>query len=246
MPGLESYFETVAQLLETVRREEAATIREVAARIVNSLSQGGVLHIFGAGHSHLLAEEISYRAGGLIAVNPILDMGYMLPFNSPSRATALERLEGYARSLMEDYDFRAGEVLIVCSQSGINPAPLEVALYGKEKGMTVVALTSLAHSRDLQSRHSSGKRLFEVADLVIDTHTPKGDAVLDCGPGLPRVAAVSTVIGASVLQALVSEVASIWMQTQTTPVPVWVSANLAAGDQHNQMHMSRLPRRRKW
>jgi len=170
--GMERYFEVVFQTLETVRRAEATTMSQVAERITTSLAQGGVLHIFGAGHAHLLAEEISYRAGGLVPVNPILDIGYTLMANPPSRTTALERLEGYARTLMEGYDLRPGEVLIVFSQSGINPGPVEVALYGKEKGLTVVAITSLTQSRNQASRHSSGKRVFEIADLVIDTHIP--------------------------------------------------------------------------
>ncbi|WP_322807283.1 SIS domain-containing protein, partial [Thermanaerothrix sp.] len=124
--GIERYFETVFRTLETVRQAEAATLTQVAERITASLAQGGVLHIFGAGHAHLLAEEISYRAGGLVPVNPILDIGYTLMANPPSRTTALERLEGYARTLMDGYDLRPGEVLIVFSQSGINPGPVEV------------------------------------------------------------------------------------------------------------------------
>jgi uncharacterized phosphosugar-binding protein len=243
--GIERYFETVFRTLETVRQAEAATMAQVAERITASLAQGGVLHIFGAGHAHLLAEEISYRAGGLVPVNPILDIGYTLMANPPSRTTALERLEGYARTLMDGYDLRPGEVLIVFSQSGINPGPVEVALYGKEKGLTVVAITSLTQSRAQASRHSSGKRVFEIADFVIDTHTPPGDAAVEIAPGLPKVSPLSTVVGAAILQALVAEVALRWYQTQGTPPPVWMSANVPEGDRYNQQWIAKFPSRRK-
>ncbi|MCS7249119.1 MAG: SIS domain-containing protein [Anaerolineales bacterium] len=242
--GIDRYIESVSKTLEKIRQYESQRLLQVAEEVLNSILQGGVLHIFGAGHAHLLAEEITYRAGGLVPVNPILDIGYTLMANPPSRTTALERLEGYARTLVENYDLRAGEVLIIFSQSGINPGPIEVAFYGKEKGLKVVAITSVEQSRSQSSRHSSGKRLFELADIVIDTHIPPGDACIEIAPQLPKVAPLSTVIGAAILQSLVAEVALRWYQTQATPPPIWMSANLPEGDRYNQLWKERFPSRR--
>jgi len=244
IPYAEQYFETVLHTINQIRQSEAPNLEAAAERITQSLIQGGVLHIFGAGHAHLLAEEISYRAGGLVPVNPILDIGYTLMANPPSRTSYLERLEGYATSLVQSYDLRSGEVLIVVSQSGINPGPVEVALYAKEKGLTVVGITSVAQSKSQASRHSSGKRVFEIADIVIDTHVPAGDAAITIHPDLPRVAPLSTVVGAAILQALVAEVAARWHRLQKTPPPVWVSANVPGGDAYNRQWLALYPNRR--
>ena len=171
--------------------------------IADAIAQGGTLHIFGTGHSHMLAEELYIRAGGLACVNAILEPSLML-HEDPARATELERQEGLAAEILVKHEMRAGDVLIVVSNSGRNPVPIEMALLAKERGLVVIALTSLAHSQAVASRHSSGRRLFEVADVILDNGGEVGDAVLEV-EGLPTKACpTSTVIGAAILNAVVA------------------------------------------
>ena len=178
IPFAERYLQAALTILQQIVRDESRAIDAAAELILNSLAEGGTLHVFGSGHAHLFAEELAYRAGGLAPVNPLVDYGYTLMGGSASRSTRLERLEGYAIVQMQNYDLRTGEVLLAVSQSGINAGPVEAALFAKERDLHVVAVTSLAHSGNLPSRHSSGKRLFEIADVVIDTHVPMGDALV--------------------------------------------------------------------
>jgi uncharacterized phosphosugar-binding protein len=244
IPNIHTYFKGATAILEQVLRSETHNLDRAAQLITDSLSGSGVLHIFGAGHGHLFSEELAYRAGGLVPINPIIDYGYTLMGGSASRSTKLERLEGYSRILMGNYEFRQGEVIVIVSQSGINPGPIEVALVGREEGLQVIAVTSLGQSKSMPSRHSSGMRLFEVADVIIDNHVPIGDALVELKPDFPKVAAVSTVIGAAILQSLVAEVALRLLDRGLEP-PIWVSANVPEGDEHNQRMAGKYPSRLK-
>jgi uncharacterized phosphosugar-binding protein len=199
-----------------------------------------MIHVFGCGHSHLMAEEAFWRAGGLVPVHPILDPN--LTLLGGLRTSPLERLEGYARVLLTGEDLRPGEVLVVFSNSGINALPLEVALAAKEAGLRVVAVTSLAHSKGVEPRHSSGQRLFELADVTIDTHVPTGDAAVDLagltsGVEEHRVAPLSTAIGALIWNALVAEVAYLRAAAGAEPA-TFISQNVPGGDEANEALVS--------
>jgi uncharacterized phosphosugar-binding protein len=152
--------------------------------------------------------------------------------------STLERLDGYAAAAIREVPIQPGDVLIVHSVSGRNAAPVEVALYGKERGARVIALTSLDYSQSVHPRSRTGKRLFEVADLVIDNGAPRGDAVVQL-PGFAQpVSPVSTILGAAILHAIVAEACAILLERGIQP-PVFLSANLEGGDEHNARLMSR-------
>jgi uncharacterized phosphosugar-binding protein len=144
----------------------------------------------------------------------------------------LERLEGYANALLDGYVFHPAEVFIVMSQSGRNIGPVEAALFAKEKELQVVGITSVSQSKGQTSRHPSGKKLYEIADVVIDTHVPSGDAAVEIAEGKPKVAPISTIIGSSILQGIVAEVAGAIHEKGEVP-PVWMSSNVDDGDDHN-------------
>lgn len=238
------FFEIAIQALEHVRASQAEAIRTAGRWIADSVRQGGFMHVFGAGHSHLFGEEVTYRAGGLAPVNAILDIGYTMMATPPSHSTRLERLEGYASSVLSNYDLRPGEVLVVMSQSGINPGPVEAALAARALGLRVVAVGSLAQSRSSASRHSSGKRLFEVADLAIDNLVPPGDASLQLRPDAPKVGPLSTVVGAAILQSVVVAAVRFLLEDGIEP-PIWVSSNVPGGDEHNTRLKAQFPSRRR-
>ncbi len=225
-----TYFQTAIKTLSTVMETQAAALDQAAEWITTSIAAGGVLHVFGSGHSHVISEDVFWRAGGLAPVNAILDFNLtQLGGGSPTRSTRLERLEGYSRIILDNYDLRSGEVIVIVSQSGINPGPVEAAMAARSLGLKVVAITSVEQSSHMPSRHSSGKHLFELADLVIDNCVLPGDACIEIAPDQPKCAPLSTVVCCSIMQCLVAEVATRLYQQGIEP-PVWVSANVPGGD----------------
>jgi uncharacterized phosphosugar-binding protein len=248
--GLDAYAARLREVQEAVLSKERPNLLEAARLLSGSLDgdeQDRMIHVFGCGHSHLMAEEAFWRSGGLVPVHPILDPN--LTLLGGLRTSPLERLEGYARVLLAGEDLRPGEVMVVFSNSGINALPLEVALAAKEAGLGVVTVTSLAHSESVEPRHSSGRRLFELADVSIDTHIPTGDAAVDLS-GLAgsaeghRVGPLSTAIGALVWNALVAEVAYLREAAVAEPL-YFTSQNVPGGDEANEALVARYrPRNR--
>jgi uncharacterized phosphosugar-binding protein len=226
------YFAELYRLLEKAEHSQMGCIGQAGKVIADAIIQGGTLHVFGTGHSHMLAEDLYVRAGGLACVNAILEPSLML-HEDPVRATELERQEGLAAEILVKHEMQAGDVLIVVSNSGRNPVPIEIALLAKEMGLVVIALTSLAHSQAVASRHSSGRRLFEVADVVLDNGGEVGDAVLEACPepgrrveGHPtRVCPTSTVIGAAILNAVVATAIEELLSTGFVP-SILISSNV--------------------
>jgi len=227
MPSLaDSYFHRANELLAAARQANAAAIDRIAPVIGASIAAGGVVHTFGSGHSELISREIIGRAGGLVCVTGIID----------PTGGFIENLPGYGARLVERYDrqyeLRAGETLIVISNSGKNASPIDVALYAKKKGLTVVALTCLAMSRATPSQHSSGKRLFECADHVLDNGGVPGDAIVEIAEGVSG-GPTSTVIGCSVLNWLMLAVMD-WLKAGGHPLPLLRSQNLPGAIEHNR------------
>ena len=175
---MEIYFSKVKQVLTDIETTQKEAMHKAADICTEALFQGRRLFFFGTGHSHMLAEEPFYRAGGLKNITPILETGLML-HEGEVKSTALERLEGYADILLEHHGVSENDVLFVISNSGVNAVPVEMALGAKRIGAKVIALTSLKHSRQMHPRHSSGKKLFEIADLVLDNCGVYGDAAVE-------------------------------------------------------------------
>jgi len=226
------YYQTVMRLIADIMRSQADSLERAAQAAFESLQADGVFHVFGSGHSHALAEEAYHRAGGLVPVNAIQE-AFLTPLTPPSTSGQLERVSGLARIILEGHDLRPGEVLMVVSNSGINAVPVEMALEGKSRGLTVVALTSLVHSRAVASRHESGKRLFEIADIVLDNCGEPGDAAVRY-EGLPgKVAPTSLLAGSYIINSLVCRVVELFLARGLTP-PVYQSANVPGGDEHNR------------
>ncbi len=220
------YIEALHRVLECIRRTQMEAIQEAGRRVSDAVAGGGILHVFGTGHSHMMAEEAFFRAGGLAPVNPILSPRLVF-LEGALASTWAERESGYARQLLEKEDIRQGDAAIVVSNSGRNAAPIEMAMEMRERGVTVIAITNVLQSRHSGSRHASGKRLFELADVVIDNCVPEGDAVLRL-PGLPNpIGASSTVAGATIINLIVIETAQR-LRDAGVAVPVLPSAN--AGD----------------
>jgi uncharacterized phosphosugar-binding protein len=226
MPLAETYFSRANELLARAWQANAPTIARLAPIIGASIARGGVVHTFGSGHSELISREIIGRAGGLVCVTGIID----------PTAGFIENLPGYGTRLIERYDRQyqllAGETVIVISNSGKNGSPIDVALYAKEKGLVVVALSCLAMSRVTPSQHPSGRRLFECADHVLDNGGVPGDAIVEIGEGV-SAGPTSTFIGCSVLNWLTLAVIE-WLVAQGHSPPVLRSQNLPGAIEHNR------------
>ena len=242
MTALLDYLDAACRTLREIADTQAANISAGADLMTQTILQGGMVHVFGAGHSHTLAEEMFARAGGLVPVNPILDPD-MTALGGFMKSSDLERLEGFGRVIFDHHDARPGEVVIVVSQSGKNAAPVEVALAARERGLGVIGITSLAHSRGVPAEHSSGKKLYEIADVVIDNRVPYGDAAIQIRAGLPRVAPLSTVACAAICNSLVAETASRLALRGVDP-PIWTSGNIPGGREANAAHVQRF--RDRW
>lgn len=226
------YIPQVIQRLQAVYERQRETLQTAAEWVAQTLTADGLVYVFGASHAGILTEELVYRAGGLVPVSPIFIAGLTCDVRPITLTSFLERVDDYAWNAVQNIPLTERDLLIVHSVSGRNPAPVEVALYGKQKGAKVIGLTSLAYSQSVSSRSRTGKRLFEVVDLVIDNGAPEGDAVVNLD-GFPQaVSPVSTVLGAALLHAIMAEACALLLEKGMTP-PVFMSANLEGGDAHN-------------
>lgn len=225
------YFRLLHVLFDEVLESQAARIESVAIWMADSIAAEGVVHLFGSGHSHMVAEEVFHRAGSLMPLNPILDPN--LTLFGMVNATLLERTSGYARVVIGTHDVRDGEVVIVISNSGVNPVPIEAVLEAKARGARTVAITSDRHYAGDPSRHESGQRLADVANITIDTCVPRGDALVQI-PGVEfPVGGASSVIGTALINAIVVETTHRLLMMGITP-PVIPTMNLPGGDE--RMH----------
>ncbi len=211
------YFRKLYDIIEDVLGSQGTRIETAAQWMAESIAAGGVVHLFGSGHSHMVAEEPFHRAGSLT-------------FFGNVNATMLERTSGYARVVIGAHDIREGEIVIVASNSGVNPVPIEAVLEARARGARTIAITSDHFYTAAPSRHDSGKRLAQVADLTIDTRIPQGDALVHIRDVEYPVGGASSVVGVAVINAIVVEATDRLRQLGVAP-PVIPTMNLPGGDE---------------
>ena len=210
-----AYQKAVLAMLEEAFAAEGAAIEATVAALCAAICDKRALYIFGASHAGILAEELYYRAGGLMLINPIFGSEIML---NRAPVTTTSRMEQ----------------LIVHSVSGRNAVAIDLVLAARAKGVQIIALTNLRYSQSVSSRHSSGKRLFELADIVLDNHGIIGDAVCELPGVAQKVGPTSTVVGAALLNTIVVEVCRRLVEGGMQHPPVFYSANLDGGAARNQ------------
>ncbi|NPV51982.1 MAG: SIS domain-containing protein [Firmicutes bacterium] len=232
MSSLTRYFESIAAVLEKVARTQEQNMIRAAELITQTIIAGGMVHIFGTGHSHILAEECFYRAGGIVPVNAMLEESLML-HTGALQSSRIERLEGYAKIIMDKYDISNEDTIIIVSNSGKNAVPVEMALEAKKRGLTVIALTSLAQSIESEPSHPSGKRLFDLADVILDNCGVFGDALMEIDGFPGKVGPTSTITGAAILHGIMYLAVKELMARGITP-PIFMSGNIPGGDEHNE------------
>ena len=237
------YFAQATALLTEVAAAQAEKIDLAAQWIAESVAAGGVWHLFGTGHSHMVAEEAYYRAGGLACVNAIL-FPALMQHEGPVTSTRLERLPGLAEEVLGKEDLRPGEVLVVVSNSGKNAVPVEAAQIAKARGLRTVALTSLAQSRAATLGRGVQQKLFEVCDLVLDNGGAPGDACVAVPGTEALTGATSSLVNIAIVQQLTCDVCR-HLAAQGVEPPLFKSANLPGGDAWNAALIARYCERAK-
>lgn len=227
----EEYLPKICEMLTDIENQEHEAIMKAAQAAYCSIQSGGLLHAFSTGHSHMIVEELFYRSGGLVPINPILREDLML-HSGAITSTRLERKSGIATEILEKAGLQKGDTLLLSSNSGINTVPIEAALYAKEKGLCVVSVTSLKASKELKSRHPSGKKLADVSDVVIDNHAPLGDGFLKLPQSGQITGGASTFGSLFIAQRIVLCIENLYLKDGLRP-PVLFSANLPGGDEFN-------------
>lgn len=222
----EQYLDTVCAKLQEIKTSQAVGIRQAGQLVGDTIMRGNLVFTFGTGHSELLAREVVRRAGGLYPIVMIPE-----PFHGQA-----ERLEGLAALVVRDMRFKSGDLMVIISNSGRNPETIEMAMLAHDKGLKVIVVTSMAHTGSVKSRHSSGKKLHELADIVLDNGVPAGDAILPLEGTVAKTGPVSTILGAAVLQSVMVEAAQHMLSKGFQP-PLRISANMEQGDANNQSLM---------
>lgn len=223
------YFNSVRSLMEDVFREERGPIENAASAIYRCFFDDGLLFIFGSGHSHMFAEEAFFRAGGSTRICPILKPAFML-HEGAWRSTTLERESGHAEEVLAGYSIVPGrDLMLIVSNSGKNPLPVEVAQLANRRGIRTLAITSRQYSGQANPGVDT---LARVAEIVIDNHCPPGDALISLGEDLPSIGPGSSVVGLSILNAVLVQ-AMVMARDAGQSVDVFRSAGMAGAIAHN-------------
>lgn len=238
---IQDYAKQIQEAIARIQTKENEKLERAATALKTTIRSGAIIHTFGSGHSSLVAADVVGRTGCPVGINQIID----------KTEDMAERLNGYGTTLMkhyhQQYQILKEDCLIVISNSGRNPLPIEVALAGQAKGLTTIAISNVTQAKTLPSRHESGKNLSQVADIVLDTHLAIGEAALELPKSKNAVAPLSTFASMFIMQSIILK-ALEKLELETTDIPVYQSENaaLANADEHNaklrQRYQGRLRR----
>lgn len=226
------YFEQAIDALRRVREAERDAIERAVAILVDAVIGDKKIFSFGASHSFILTEELVYRTGGLMLINPIQPHGMNLSVRPMTQTSQMERVLGLGTLLAKNSPLSAGDVLLIASTSGRNPVVIDMALAAKEMRVTTICITARAYSDGVTSRHPSGEKLLDLCDVVIDNGAPYGDACVEIAGFPEKVGPLSTVTGCAIVNAIACRVVEVLVAQGVTP-PVFMSGNLDGGDEHN-------------
>jgi len=220
------YMDHIASLMEEVKRNDLPAIEQAATMVADTIMGGGIVQAFGCGHSRAAGMEISQRAGGLVPVK-LLD--------EPSQGR-YEKVPGVGTRYMTECDVRPGDLIIIISNSGGNPMPLEVAAFAKKVGCRVIAVTALDVSKAEKEKAPDKTRLYELADCVLDLHSCHGDAAFTV-EGVPsKVLGTSSIMAALLLDSVMLEAMEIMVERGYEP-PVLLSGNVEGGEEYGRRLM---------
>lgn len=234
-PSAEAFAAAASAAVRDVAAAQRDGVGRAAALVADCIAADGVLQAFGTGHSEAFAMEVAGRAGGFIPTNrlSLRDVALLDPEGKALSNQFLERDPGTAEHIYaQAVGARPGDVFLIASNSGGNGSIVELAHLVKERGHPLVAVTSMQHAEGITSRHPSGRKLWELADVVLDNGAPYGDAVLPL-PGGGAACGISSITAALLAQMVVADAVALLLERGVTP-PVYLSANIPGGDEHNR------------
>lgn len=222
----QEYYKQVEHVLSNVIGTQSEKIEQAAKLVARSVGNDGIIYVFGCGHSHIIGEDLFYRAGGMAPVCAVLDSALML-HEGAVKSSYLERMTGLAKPLFDRYGMTENDVLLITSTSGINAVPVEMAQCAMQANVPVIAIVSQAYAND-KSRHKSGKKLHDCADIVIDNGVCHGDAAVEVSGSGVKVGPISTISSCMIAQCIMAQAEEELWQCGITP-PVYVSGNVSGG-----------------
>lgn len=234
---LKQYARYITKAIDAICQEEADKILMAAQTVKTVLAQDGLIYVFGCGHSHMLAEETFYRAGGLACVAPVFYPPLML-HEGAAESSHLEKQSGLAEDVLKTCHLTQKDMFFCLSTSGINGVPVEVAEAVQSQGIPTVAICSGAYF-DQPARSASGKHLHEVADLWIDNKAPHGDACLMPQGAAVKTTPLSTITGAFILNSILAEGTQLALADGVN-VPIYLSGNIPGGAERNRALIERF------
>jgi len=207
MSSAETYFDRTLALLNQVRQDELDNIERAAETCASSIAQGGLVFLFGNGHSRMMCEEMTPRQGcftGFVALVELALSNHasIVGTNGLRAPLHLEKYEGYSEEILKGFHFGPHDAFIVISTSGIRPVIVEMAQGAKRRGLPVIGITSRRHCEQSPPAHSSGRKLVDVADIIIDNHCPPGDCIIELEGLEWRTGPTSTVTGGMIINML--------------------------------------------
>ncbi|GLB60075.1 SIS domain-containing protein [Cytobacillus sp. NCCP-133] len=238
---LGQYLSEIKNLLDTIEKKEGQSLKTAAKAIADCIQNDGIVHVFGCGHSHMIGEELFYRAGGLAPIHPILIEDLML-HKGAVRSSALEKKNDLAAEFMHNADVLPQDVVIVASTSGRNPVPIDVAEIARSKGAYVIVVTSPRYAKTQSSRHKHGKYLYQTADLSIDNHIEAGDALLNHPLMENSFGSGSTIAGMAIVNSIIAEAVELMLKSGFQP-PIFKSGNVDGAKDHNRTLVERYKQR---
>ena len=231
MEGINTFWKEVQAIEEKVIETQSEILETVAGEMAKAIRDDGRVFIFGTGHSSMIAMEGHLRAGGLAPVVPIFRTNLMIHENA-MLSGKIERTAGLAAPILDSYDPQPGDILFIVSNSGVNQMPVEMCLEAQARGVKVVTICAKEYAK-MAPLSSIGKRLYDIADFVIDNCGVPGDALVSLKNKPWKVASSSTIAGSLIWQCLVAETCLI-LDADGGDMPVFISANMPGATEHNE------------
>ena len=234
---MNNYIQICQDAIKKIIKEESDNIKEASSYMVNAIENDGLIHAVG-GHCQCYPIELFYRAGGLVPINPLLPQFFLQSSKTEFSTTLVSKIEDVGKKVFEEQKVTASDCIIASSVSGRTIPVIDAAIAAKEKGIKVIAIQALDFSNAIESGHHTGKFVSDIADVTIDMKVPYGDAVIPVKNSEEKSSPTSSVLGFSILQALVTETVATLAKKGITP-PVWVSSNVNNGDEINAKYIEK-------
>jgi uncharacterized phosphosugar-binding protein len=233
------FLDAAGALLARIEETQADALSEASRLCADAIAAGRLVHLFGSGHSRIPVEEMFPRYGSFPGFNPIAELSMtfhtqVVGANGQRQAMFIERVEGLAETILSNFELEPPDVMVVFSVSGLSAVPIEMAQGARRRGLPVIAVTSVEHSLSGSSGHSSGTRLFDHADVVVDLCTPPGDALVAVDGLETPVAPGSTIAAVAIVNEIKAQTAALLVERGAMP-PVLTSAALVGAKRSRQL-----------